>query len=89
MQKFTKIFAVLAQAEMNEELEIALKKVSQMLALDYEKIRVYFDQQKTARRPEFMRGDFTPPNVIAGLEKAVEAIKSKSKSVKVHRICPI
>ncbi|XP_008217333.1 uncharacterized protein LOC103318031 [Nasonia vitripennis] len=82
MQKFTKIFAVLAQAEMNEELEIALKKVSQMLGLDYEKIRVYFDQQKTARRLEFMRGDFTPPNVIAGLEKAVEVMKSKSKSVK-------
>lgn len=84
MQKFTKIFAVLAQAEINDELEIALKMVTRMLGLDYEMVKVYFDQHKTARRPEFMRGEFAPPNIIAGIEKAVEAIKSKSKAVKVY-----
>lgn len=42
MQKFTKIFAVLAQAEMNDELEKALRKVSQMLNLEYEKIVISY-----------------------------------------------
>ena len=83
MQKFTKIFAVLAQAEMNDELERALRKVSQMLNIDYDKIRIYFEQHSVPKRPDLMRADFTPPNVIATIEKAIAGIKSKSKGIKV------
>ncbi|XP_014208587.2 uncharacterized protein LOC106639465 [Copidosoma floridanum] len=82
MQKFTKIFAVLAQAEMNEELERALRKVSDLLRLDYEKIKVYFEQQKSPRRPDFMRADVEPPNVVVVVEKALLAVKSKAKANK-------
>ncbi|KAJ8664759.1 hypothetical protein QAD02_006421 [Eretmocerus hayati] len=83
MQKFTKIFAVLAQAEMNEELERALRRVSQMLNLEFDKIKIYFEQQKIPRRPDFMRAEFTPPNTVGTLEKAIEVIKkSKSKTMK-------
>lgn len=86
MQKFTKIFAVLAQAEMNSELEKALRQVSQMLRLDYDKIRVYFEQAKIPRRPDFMRATegFTPPSAVGILEKAVAAMKAKSKAIKVN-----
>lgn len=86
MQKFTKIFAVLAQAEMNAELEKALRQVSHMLRLDYDKIRVYFEQSKQPRRPDFMRAEgFTPPSAVGILEKAVAAMKAKSKAIKVIR----
>lgn len=84
MQKFTKIFAVLAQAEMNAELEKALRQVSQMLRLDYDKIRVYFEQKRQQRRPDFMRAEgFVPPGTVGILEKTVAAMKAKSKAIKV------
>ncbi|XP_014226177.1 uncharacterized protein LOC106651975 [Trichogramma pretiosum] len=88
MQKFTKIFAVLAQAEMNEELERVLQKVSQMLRLDYAKIRVYFDKAKaTVRRPELMAAARNsdcnaPPSAAAQIEKAAAALKLKSKHIR-------
>lgn len=85
MQKFTKIFAVLSQAEMNEELEKALRLVSQMLNLEFDKIRVFFDQSKQVRRPELTRENFTPPSKLAHLEKAIEAVKAKSKGIKVKK----
>jgi hypothetical protein len=83
MQRFTKIFAVLAQAEMNEELEKALKLISSMLNLDYGNIKIYFEQHKMTRRPDFMRGGLEPPNSIRNLEKGVEAAKCKTASIEV------
>lgn len=82
MQKFTKIFAVLAQAEMNDELQKALRKVSQMLDLEHEKIKVYFEQHKIPRRPELMR-DLPTSNTAKNLEKSIETTKAKSKVTKV------
>ncbi|XP_058809202.1 uncharacterized protein LOC131674499 [Phymastichus coffea] len=82
MQKFTKIFAVLSQAEMNDELEKALKQVSLMLNLKFDKLKIFFEQAKQSRRPELTRANFTPSTRLAHLEKAIEAVKAKSKGIK-------